>query len=154
ARVRICVVDALDDNLIHVRAEELACEFFRDLGTEAVIGDGFASLEVLEREHALGDVGTNHVGDHEKLVVLHEARNQLGVVRLLEEVKLGPKVNLELIGESLDLQQLGQFRMAGDQRGGGAQQGEVDVDLFDDSRTPDFDHDLPTRLQQREVGLG
>ena len=145
ARVRIRVVDALDDDLVHVRAEELARELLRDLGSETVIRRGLASLDVLEREHALGDVRTNHARDDEQLVVLDEPRDQLGVVRLFEEVELGAEVNLELVGERLDLQELRGLGVAGDQRGGRAQQREVELDLLDDPRPPDLHHDLRGR---------
>ncbi len=74
-------------------------------------------------------------------------------MRLFEEVELGAEVDLELVGERLDLEQLRSLGVTGDQRRGRPQKREVDLHLLDDSGPPDLHHDLPAGLQQREMRL-
>ena len=68
------------------------------------------------------------------VVLLDEPRDQLGVVRLLDEVELAAQVHLELVGERLDLKQLRRLRAPCQELRRRAQHREVELDLLDDAR--------------------
>ena len=108
--MRVGVVDAGLRDLPDVGAEEVGGEPFGPLVWEAVVGAQLAAVDPLEDEHALGHVGPDHLRDDEVVVLLQLARDQLGVVRLLDEVELRPQMHFELIGERAQLQQLGRLR--------------------------------------------
>jgi hypothetical protein len=89
----------------------------------------------------------------QELEVGDEAGDQLRVVRLLDEIQLGAKVRLELVGEGAELEQPSRLRVALDELGRSPQQVEVERDLLDDARAPDLDDDLAAVLQQGRVDL-
>ena len=81
--VRVGVVDAVPGDLLHVSAEELACDLLSRLRVEAVVWRDLFAVDPLEHEHALGHIRMDHFGYDEVLVVGHEPRDQLGAVGLL-----------------------------------------------------------------------
>ncbi len=65
-------------------------------------------VDALQHEHAVGHERVDHLGNEQVVaVVLEHLRDQLCVVRLLAEVELVEQVLLELVGERVQLQQLG-----------------------------------------------
>ena len=151
--MRIRVVGAFDRDLLDVSAKELACELLRTLASEAVVGIHLLPLDPLEHEDALGHVRPDHLRDDEIVVIGQEARDHLGVVRLLDEVELGAKVLLELVRQRSRLNQLRPLGSPLEQLGGLAQEGQVELDLVFDPGTTDLDDHLATALEQRGVNL-
>ena len=100
------MVDALDDDLEHVGAEELARQEGGALRVEPVPRLDPAPVDQLEDERALGHVRMDHARDDERLESLHERSDQLRVVRLLDEVELPAEVELELVRQLLELDPL------------------------------------------------
>ena len=107
--VRIGVVDAVHRDLLHVGAEELPGEHLRPLGLEAVLCRHLHALDPLLDEDALGHVRVDHIRHDEVLVLRDELRDQLGAVRLLDEVELGAEMGLELLCERLHLDEPGRL---------------------------------------------
>ena len=153
AAMRVGVVDALDGHLTHVEAEELARELRSALGRETVRGRDLLAVDELEDEHALGHVRPDHLRDDEIRIAVGERPDQLGVVGLLLEVELGSQVNLELVGERLDLHELRRLRVAVEQARRRAQQIEILLDLLDGAGSPHLDRDLAPVREQRAMDL-
>ena len=108
--VRVGVVDALDHDLEHVGAEELARQEGGALRLEPMAGLDLAARDQLQDERALGHVGPDHARHDEPVERLDEPAHELRVVRLLDEVELGPEMELELVGELLELDPLRRLR--------------------------------------------
>ena len=151
--MRIGVIHAFDDHLEDVCVEELPSELARLLFDEPVPGLDLFSGEVLEHEHALGHVGVDHFRHDQTVVVRDEPADQLGVVGLLREVQLRTEVDLQLVGERLELQELGRLGVTRQEPDGRAQEREVHVDLLDDPRPAHLDDHVTPALQERAVGL-
>ena len=107
----------------------------------------------LEDEHPLGDVRADHLRDDEIRIAVRESPDQLGVVRLLLEIQLGTQMDLELVGEGLDLHELRRLRVAVEQPRGRAQQVEILLDLLDRPRSPHLHGDLAPVREQRAMDL-
>ena len=88
------------------------------------------------------------------LVVRDEAGDQLGAVRLLDEVELGGQMRLELVGQRRQLQQPRGLRAPLGERRQRAEQLEVEGYFLLDPRPPHLDDDLAARPQQAAVNLG
>jgi hypothetical protein len=151
--VRIGVVDALHGHLMHVGAEELARQLSRALSAEPVVGVDLAPCDALEHQHSLRHVRPDHRRHDEILVLAHEACDELGVVRLLDEVELAAQMHFELVSERTRLQKLRALRVRLEQLRRRAHQREVDVDLVLDPRAAHLDDHLPPARQQRRVDL-
>jgi hypothetical protein len=89
----------------------------------------------------------DHLGHDQPVVVRDEPRDQLGVEGLLLEVQLAKEVNLELVGERLELEELGRLGVPGQQPGGRPQERQVHLDLLDDAGATDFDDDVASALE-------
>jgi hypothetical protein len=152
--VRVGVVDAVHSHLVDVGAEELARELARPLRRKLVVTGQLLPLEELEDEHALADVRPDDLRYDEVLVVRDEGRDQLGVVRFLDEVELGAEVRLELVRERVQLEQPRRLRVALGERGRRAQQREVELHLLEDAGPPDLDHDLAPGREECSMDLG
>ncbi len=103
--VRVGVVDALDHDLEHVGAEELAREEGGALRLEPGARLDLAARDQLEHERPLGHVGPDHARHDEPVERLDELAHELRVVRFLEEVELSAEMELELLRELLELDQ-------------------------------------------------
>lgn len=91
---------------------------------------------------------------HDEILVLgQEPRDHFGVVGLLDEVELGAKMRLELVGERLRLQELRALRTPLEEGGRRAHQREVEPDLLLDPGAAHLDDHLAAALQQRRVHL-
>ena len=88
--MRVGVVDARLRDLPDIGAEKVGGELLGPVGREPVVEVQLAAVDPLEHEHALGHVRMDHLRHDEVVVVLQLLRDQLGVVRLLDEVELGP----------------------------------------------------------------
>src|SRR5919204_1215365 len=151
--VRVGVVDAVYGHLVDVGAEELARELSGLLGREAVVGADLHAVDPLQHHSLLGHVRPDHLRHDEALVVGDEARDQLGVVRLLEKVELGAKVHLELVRERLELEELRRLGAPLEQARRRADDVEVEVDLFHHSRPPHLHDDRLAGAEERRVDL-
>jgi hypothetical protein len=136
--VRVGVVEALGRDLADVGAEELAGQRPRLLGLDVHVRLDLHAVEPLEHEHVLAHVRMDHPGYVQELEVGDQAGDQLRVVRFLDEVQLGAKVGLELVGESTELEQSCRLRVAFDELGRAPEELEVEGDLLDDARSPDL----------------
>jgi hypothetical protein len=95
----------------------------------------------------------DHLGHDQTVVVRDEPRDQLGVIGLLLEVQLATEVDLELVGDRVELEQLGRLGVARQQPGGRPQERQVHLDLLEDPRATDLDHDVASALEERTVRL-
>ena len=132
--MRIGVVDAVHGDLLHVGAEELPGQHLRTLGLESVLCRHLHALDPLLDEDALGHVRVDHIRHDEVLVLRGELRDQLGAVRLLDEVELGCEMALELLGERPHLDEPGCLGVAFGEGRQRAKQLEVERDLLLDPR--------------------
>ena len=123
------------------------------LAVEAVLFRHLHAVDPLLDEHALGDMGVDHVRHDQVLVLGSEPGDQLGAVRLLDEVELAAEMGLELIGERLHLNEPGRLGVALGEGGQSAEQLQVERDLLLDPRPSHLDDDLAARAQQRSVDL-
>jgi hypothetical protein len=131
-------------DLEHIGAEELAREERGALWLEPGACLDLAARDQLEDERPLGHVGPDHPRHDEPVEQLDEPADELRVVRLLEEVELRAEIELELLGELLELHQPGRLRAAGREANRRAQQRKVELDLLDDSGASHLgDHLLP-----------
>jgi hypothetical protein len=62
-----------------------------------------AARDQLQDERALGHIRLDHARHDEHVEPLHEPSDELRVVRLLDEIELAAKVELELVRELLEL---------------------------------------------------
>ena len=116
------MVDALGRDLTDVGAEEPACEIGGALIIQPMVVPDAPALDVLENEHLLGRVRVHDLGHEQVRVVGERAADELGVVRLLREVQLGPKVHVHLLGERRELEDLRAVRPALEEVGRGAEE--------------------------------
>ena len=151
--MRVGVVHALDRDLVDVGAKELPRELRGPLGRQAVVGADLRTVDPLQHHRLLGHVRPDHLRHDQALVLADEARDQLGVVRLLEEVELRAQVHLELVGERLELEQLRRLGAPLEETRRRADDGKVEVDPLDDPGQPDLHHDLPAGAEERRVDL-
>ncbi len=153
ALVGIGVVHALDHHLEHVGAEELAREVRGALRREPVPRRDLAARDPLQDHRALAHVRPDHPRHHEPLERLDELPHELRVVRLLDEVELGPEMDLELVRELLELDLARGLGMADCETHGRAQQREIEIDLLDDAGPPHLEHDIVAGGQQPAMRL-
>ena len=125
--VRVGVVDALDHDLEHVGAEELARQESGALGLEPVPRLDPAARDQLQDERALGHVRLDHARHDERVEPLHEPSDELRVVCLLDEIELAAKVQLELVRELLELDPLRSLGAPSYQANRRAQHREVEL---------------------------
>ena len=151
--VGIGVVDALHRHLVHICTEELPRELMRALGAEAVLGVDLAPFDPLEDESPLRHVRPDHGRHDEVLVPGDDPRDQLGVVRFLDEVELRAQMHLELIGQRARLQELRPLGPRLEQFGRRAHQREVDVDLLLDAGAAHLDDHVAAVRKQCRVDL-
>jgi hypothetical protein len=132
--VRVGVVDAVDRDLLRVGAEELPREHLRALAIEAVPRDHLLADDPLLDENTLRHVWMDHVRHDQVLVLGDELRDQLGAVRLLDEVELRAQVRLQLVRERGQLEQASRLGAALGERGHRAKQPEIERNLGLDPR--------------------
>ena len=121
--VRVGVVDAFDCDLAaRTRgraARELPCALGREPVRRPPTFSPVHRSSTSTRSVTYGRITSRH---DELLDVPDQPRDQLGVVRLLDEVELVAQVRLELVGQRAQLQELGRLRVALERARGRAEQ--------------------------------
>ena len=134
--------------------EELARERGRLLGREAVVGPDLDAVDPLQHRRLLGHVRPDHLRHDEPPIVGDEARDQLGVVRLLAEVELRAQVHLELVRERLELEELRRLGAPLEEARRRADDVEIEVDLLHHSRPPHLHDDRICATDAVAIGIG